>query len=91
MRLIVEYNVGDGHTWYATETVPVIYESAEAFIVDFEEFVKDKVAKKDVFNLCKFAGREWDITDFYKGDFTGDSFYWPRVYTVDEFFAGVES
>ena len=87
MRLIIQYDVGDGYTWSGTETIPVAYESGEAFIVDFEEFVKDKVAKKDVFNLCKFAGRDWDITDFN----TGDSFYWPQVYTVDEFFAWVES
>lgn len=90
MRLIVEYTVGDGYTYNATNTIPVIYESAEAFIVEFEEFVKDKVAKNEIWNLHKFAGYEWDITNFY----IGDSFYWPvwpQVYTIDEFFTGVES
>lgn len=88
MRLIIEYTVGDGFTYSATNTVPVVYESAEAFIVDFEAFVKDKVAKKDVFNLSRFAGRDWDMTDFHV---YGSGFFWPQVYSVDEFFKGVES
>jgi len=40
MRLVVQYSVGDGCSWYAEITVPVVYESAEAFLVDFEEIVK---------------------------------------------------
>ena len=90
MRLIIQYDVGDGYTWSGTETIPVAYESGEAFIVEFEDFVKDKVGKDDMLNLQKFAGIEWDITDFYNAR-SGGGYYWPRVYTVDEFFAGVES
>ena len=36
-KLIVEYSVGDGFTYSATNTVPVLFSSKEEFIVTFEE------------------------------------------------------
>jgi hypothetical protein len=40
MRLLVEYEVTDDYTYSYTVTIPVIYESAEAFLCILEQAVK---------------------------------------------------
>lgn len=83
MRLIIEYRVGDGYTYYATNTVPVIYESAEGFAVDFEKFCKYYHPV-----VTNFAGQQWDTTEFI----LKDGYYAPpHIMTVDEFFEQVEN
>jgi hypothetical protein len=90
MRLVIEYNVGDGYTWSATNTVPVEYESAEAFFVEFEEACKEaRVQAKQT--RCRwveftFAGREWDADNFFEEDV----YYPPEILTVDEWFARLQ-
>lgn len=82
MRLVVEYAIGDGYTYSAMRTVPVEYESAEAFFVEFEEACQEAM-KKEWRNGFMFAGKEWDATDFFsEGDY-----YPPQILTVDEWFA----
>lgn len=97
MRLVVEYTVGDMCTYHCTDSVPVEYESAEAFLVDFERAVldrKDFAWDQDlVFTL---GGQEFNAGDFYAVDSnhhriinsrTGNPNLWlPEVYTVDEWF-----
>lgn len=39
MRLVIHYTVGDGYTYSCDITTPVVYESAEKFLVDLEEAV----------------------------------------------------
>ena len=87
MKLILEYDIGDGCTYGCTETVPINYESAEALIVDFEE--KCKAAKKEwefptgtyryVFEI---GGQTFDFTNF----FVKEEYFSPRIFTVDEWF-----
>jgi hypothetical protein len=91
MRLVIEYNVGDGYTWSATNTVPVEYESAEAFFVEFEEACKEARVQPKQTRCCwiefTFAGLEWDATCFFTSD--GD-YYPPEILTVDEWFARLQ-
>jgi hypothetical protein len=88
MQLVIEHGAGDGCTWWCTCTIPVIYESAEAFAVDFEAFC---LQNRDVrgYSNPKFAGHTWDMEDFFpcnqdseRGEYTA-----PEIYTVDEWFA----
>lgn len=80
MRLVIRYHVGDGCTWGATEIVPVEYESAEAFVVEFEEFCR---ANQREFGLMAFAGKQWDPDNFfYKNQYVA-----PEILTVDEWFS----
>lgn len=89
MRLVIEYQVGDGYTYSCDVTVPVVYESAEAFIVDFEKFCKDIHAKGYEgysSNGYKFAGTTW-----YPDNFFEDGVYYaPKISTVDEWFKELE-
>lgn len=82
MRLIIKYQIGDDCTWWASEIIPIIYESAEKFIIDFEEKLKESIDdKKSNFEL---AGRVWDCSDFI--EYESGSFNYPDIYTVDEWF-----
>jgi hypothetical protein len=83
MRLVIEYTEGDGCSWYATNTIPVEYESAEAFAVEFEEachlqYNKNSWQHKNFI----LAGKEWDVDDF----FDDGNYCPPEVLTVDEWF-----
>lgn len=89
MRLIIEYNVGDGYTWSGTITIPVVYESAERFIVDFEAFCKENHKYNPNKPITKFAGHEFDVSDFFYGEEI-DTFSAPQIYTVDEYFKQIE-
>ncbi len=88
MQLVIEHGAGDGYTWWCTCTVPVIYESAEAFAVDFETFC---LQYRDVWVAYgpEFAGHKWDMEDFFPRDEDGEKgeYTAPEIYTVDEWFA----
>ena len=87
MRLVIEYTVGNGCSWSADNTVPVEYESAEAFAVEFEEACKEARVQAKQSNghwlEFTFAGREWDADCF----FLDDVYCPPEVLTVDEWFS----
>ena len=95
MRLIIEYEHGDGFTYTATRTIPMEYDSAEALAVDFEQAIKDNWGL-DWFNrgMVKIGGQEFDSGDFgrYNVRKNTDEYVAPNIYTVDEWFAqhGVE-
>ena len=80
MRLVIEYTAGDRYTWHATITVPVEYESAEAFAVEFEQACRECPARHYDF---KFAGHTWEVCDFI----IDGAYYPPEIFTVDEWFA----
>lgn len=79
MRLVIETTVGDGYTWHAIVTVPVEYESPEAFSVDFEEAC---LQNKNNHMPFHFAGKDWNAQNFI---FEGE-YYAPEIFTVDEWF-----
>lgn len=83
MRLVIEFHIGDGFT----ETVPVEYESAEAFAVDFEKATLDSYNSGANYGAFWFAGHEcWSTNHGYQdnGKFVYDA---PTILTVDEWFA----
>lgn len=93
MRLIVQYDNGDKSTFASEVTVPVIYGSAEAFLVHFEAHFSEWIAAR--------ARGEWPVAlmefslggqHFYCDNFVDNvgAFLAPEIMTVDEFFAKVE-
>lgn len=88
MQLVIEHDAGDRYTWWARCTIAVIYESAEAFAVDFEAFC---LQNRDVRGHPDpaFAGHTWDMGDFfpYNEDYEIGEYTAPEIYTVDEWFA----
>jgi hypothetical protein len=90
MRLVIEYNDSDGCTFSCDVTVPVVYESAEAFAVDFEKFCKEIHAKELAgdysSSLVKFAGKSWGTSYFFEDGV----YYAPSISTVDEWFRDLE-
>jgi len=81
MRLVIEYVSGDGCTYHCTDTVPVEYESAEAFAVDFERAVR-QAAQPKIYEFV-FANRTFQTDAF----FLGGTYYPPEILTVDEWFS----
>ena len=49
-KLIVEYSVGDGFTYSATNTVPILFSSKEEFIIIFEEKLLEQKKLLEIFN-----------------------------------------
>ncbi len=94
MRLIVEYGVGDGYTYSCTDTVPVVYESAEQFLVDFEHQLKLADERRDICGGYNFelGGQKWDATDFWEwSEYQLTSiFIPPSIFTIDEYFSELE-
>jgi hypothetical protein len=90
MRLVIKYSVGDGYTWWAVEVVPVVYESAEAFLVDFEAIVKAPMASHNWRSNVEFelGGQRFNYPDFIQDG----EYYAPEIMTIDEWFKseGVE-
>ena len=77
-RLVVEFNVTDGFTYHCRATRPVLYASAEAFAVEFEEACR----KSDGADI-EFAGQRFPTSAFFEDG----TYYGPDVWTVDEWFA----
>jgi hypothetical protein len=84
MRLIVTSIDTDDCTYTREIVVPVVYESSEEFLVDFEKALKESVDNDDESFI--FANREWDCEIYFRGR----EFYLPVVETVDEWFSEVE-
>ena len=85
MRLVIRVNITDRYTYFVDTFVPVVYESAEAFLVDFESFCKKN---QNSFSLKghEFAGQMWDVSNFFEDG----KYFDPTVMTVDEWFAKVD-
>jgi len=101
MRLILQYTSGDGYTYYCTNTHPVVYESAEALLVDFMNAAE--AAQRGISEFY-FLSVKFDVSDFYERvdqkyvnsypDFkylhTEHGSYLecpPNIMTLDEYFA----
>lgn len=77
-RLVVEFNVTDGFTFHCRATRPVLYASAEAFAVEFEEACRTHRSA-----MLVFAGQRFPVDAFFEDE----TYYGPDVWTVDEWFA----
>lgn len=90
MRLVIKWSYGDGYTYSCDETEPVEFESAEAFLVGFEDVLT--VAHARNVGSFSFCGREWNTEHFqirnhdHKGRYTETTLNLPTVLTVDEWF-----
>ncbi|PCJ96664.1 MAG: hypothetical protein COA52_01305 [Hyphomicrobiales bacterium] len=92
MRLICEYQTTtEVEAW--NHVSPFIYESAEAFIVHFEDKMKaylaaDSNKKEYIFNL---GGMIFECPDhFYRDSDDKCVINLPEIYTIDEWFYHVE-
>jgi hypothetical protein len=85
MRLVIRYSIGDECSWNATETVPVEYESAEAFAVEFAAFCRANHKRGYSHHMAEFAGQQWCPDNFFLG--RANDYYPPEILTVDEWFA----
>lgn len=95
MRLIVEYSWGEEWVGSWTETIPVEYKSAEAFLCDFDELLeKTRTEGKREFKLAgytfeldKFIEVSWDwVGKKSKKQQFKEYKTLPNIYTVDEWF-----
>lgn len=88
MKLVVQVYYTDDCTYSFTETVPVIYDSPEAFLVDFEVLANKALAEikfphRQVFKL---GGQVWEAADFFKGS----EFQAPTILTLEEWYEACE-
>lgn len=86
-RLIVEWTDSDGCTYSCTNTLPVLYESAEAFAVEFEAWCKINASAVPVRRASTFAGQDFEAYHFFEEGVYSP----PRVYTVEEWFQEQDS
>ena len=83
---------GDGFTYYCDSAVPILYESAEDAIVDFERLCVEAFHNRQ--GQFLFAGTEFHTKSFMLAD-EGDSwekskFYGPNFLTIDEWFSNIK-
>lgn len=84
MRLVIEYSIGDGFTYSSVVSRPIVYESAESFLEDFESACLEAYNSNDKFCV---GGLTFNTYDF----FFDDEFFAPDVSTVDEWYSTVEN
>lgn len=89
MRLVVEFQVTNDYTYWCDCTVPVDYESAEAFAVDFEKVAMDTYNTGANYGTFMFADHEWFCQNHAYYDNGKIVYNAPTILTVDEWFAGV--
>lgn len=74
MKLVISVSCGDGYTWWATDHVPIEYESPEAFLVDFDTWKESPEYASAFFNGgFQGTGLDKDTDDF-------------EVWTLEEWF-----
>jgi hypothetical protein len=74
MKLVLEYEIGDGYTYNCTDIIPVEYESPEALYCDLLDEVKKE--RKSVYFY--FLGQEFNSSYLKDGDFI--------IHKLDEWF-----
>jgi hypothetical protein len=86
-QLVLQYQDSDGCTYSCEVTLPVIYESAEALMVDFEEAMRAGLLSGA--GEVMFAGFPfYPATFFYRDPATDTQVYdTPYIWTIDEWFA----
>jgi hypothetical protein len=91
-RLVITFWIGDGCTYSSEITVPLEYESPEAFLVNFADWAAECINQAKV-NKTYIQGRftvgsyEFDVTDHVFRNGSGNwSIDLPEVYTLEEWF-----
>jgi hypothetical protein len=89
MRLVIRWDESDGCTYHCENIVPIVYESQEAFICDFEKaLIASAVLKDFEFN---FAGYTWSTCQFYLNYVNNKHLVsLPDILTLDEWYEGLE-
>lgn len=92
-RLVMIINIGDGFTFSADRTLPVLYESAEALYCDLEKEIEvafDKLknehrpwAQRFEFTI---AGYEFNVDDFLEKGTDRTEVMMPEILTLDEWY-----
>jgi len=85
MRLIIQYTISDGCTYWSSVTECCVYSSVEECIVDFKKFCESYV-NTIIDNIPLFGGQQFNPCDFYEEG----KYYPPMVMTVDEWYSQVE-
>lgn len=93
MRLILKYTAGDGCTYSADITTPVVYDSGEALLVDFER--ECWTAYKAREHSFTFAGEGYAVSNFIFDQSSFDrrekpEYCGPDVFTVEEWFKEID-
>lgn len=81
IRIVMEFTEGDGCTYSCTHTLPIMYESCEAALVDFDAAILH-AKKNDISQVRMFGEMFWVYTFFDEGQY-----FSPDFMTVDEWFA----
>lgn len=91
VRLVVQYDSGDGCTFSCTNTHPIMAESAEAVAVEFEAAAKKAFADGE--HEFTMYGVDFDTMSFFVGAHVGGSlsiakrtYSPPSIFTLDEWF-----
>jgi hypothetical protein len=91
-KLVVAFWTGDGCTYSFENTVPLEYESPEAFICNFADWAAGcidlaKVKQTYIKGMFKVGSYEFDVTDHVFQTEAGNwSIDLPEVYTLEEWF-----
>lgn len=83
MRLVVITNYSDDCTYSFDETVPVEYESPEAFLVDFEKACYNNKDKSFTQRQFILGNGRFDASDYFEGN----EFNPPTILTLDEWYS----
>lgn len=89
MRLVVNVNYTDEYTFNFTESFPVICESLEKFMEDFEDTVKRTIKETKHYQQTTFklGGQKWEAFDFVNDNVVK----MPEVCTVDDWYSAIEN
>ena len=81
-RLILEVNHSDGCTYSSEDHLPVIFSSAEEFIICLEDRLKEQLANPQIDEQFELGGQTLETNWFIESGVI----YLPTVMTVDAFF-----
>jgi len=82
-RLILQHHHGDGYTWSATETIPIIHESPEAAFIEFFQLRDESIEKHKTEYGWEFEYFGNDFEDTIQEESV-------KILTLDEFFSAAE-
>jgi len=80
-KLVMVYENTDGCTFSCTNTIPFLYESPEAALVDIEQLLKEAYFEKGLSEIA-FAGQTFYVHHFVEDQVV----YPPNIYTLEEWF-----
>lgn len=85
-RLVICYTTGDGCSYHEDHVLPILYESPEKFVEDFEATVAAKITSGGSNPFFEIGGVEFCFADFL-GNAVASCSATPECLTLDEWFA----